>query len=52
MPRAAYAQESVLEHLGLKRRLMQDLEEVAPPDLAIGSSSLGIPGNINFIPAG
>jgi L-gulonate 3-dehydrogenase len=42
---AAYAQESVLEQLDLKRRLMQDLEQVAPPDLVIGSSSSGIPAS-------
>ena len=28
--KAAYAQESVLEQVNLKRRLMQDLEQVAP----------------------
>ena len=42
---AAYAQESVLEQVGLKRCLMQDLEQVAPPDLVIGSSSSGIPAS-------
>ena len=43
--KAAYAQESVLEQVNLKRRLMQDLEQVAPPDLVIGSSSSGIPAS-------
>jgi L-gulonate 3-dehydrogenase len=42
---AAYAQESVLEKVDLKRRLMQDLELVAPADLIIGSSSSGIPAS-------
>jgi L-gulonate 3-dehydrogenase len=42
---AAYAQESVLELVDVKRRLMQDLEQVAPPDLVIGSSSSGIPAS-------
>ena len=42
---AAYAQESVPERVDLKRRLMQDLEQVAPPDLVVGSSSSGIPAS-------
>jgi L-gulonate 3-dehydrogenase len=42
---AAYAQESVLERLDLKRSLMQQLDEVAPVDLVIGSSSSGIPAS-------
>jgi len=42
---AAYAQESVLERVDLKRSLMQELEEVAPFDLVIGSSSSGIPAS-------
>jgi L-gulonate 3-dehydrogenase len=42
---AAYAQESVLEQVDLKLRLMQDREQVAPPDLVIGSSSSGIPAS-------
>jgi L-gulonate 3-dehydrogenase len=42
---AAYAQESVLELMDVKRRLMQDLEQVAPPDLVVGSSSSGIPAS-------
>jgi L-gulonate 3-dehydrogenase len=42
---AAYAQESVLERLDLKRSLMQELEKVAPFDLVIGSSSSGIPAS-------
>ncbi len=41
----AYAQESVLERVEVKRRLMQELEEVGPPDLVIGSSSSGIPAS-------
>ena len=42
---AAYAQESVLERVDVKRRLMQDLEQTASPDLVIGSSSSGIPAS-------
>jgi 3-hydroxyacyl-CoA dehydrogenase len=42
---AAYAQESVLERVELKRSLMQELEEVAPIDLVVGSSSSGIPAS-------
>jgi L-gulonate 3-dehydrogenase len=42
---AAYAQESVLERVELKRSLMEELEEVAPFDLVIGSSSSGIPAS-------
>ena len=42
---AAYAQESVLERVELKRGLMQELEEVGTPDLVIGSSSSGIPAS-------
>ena len=42
---AAYAQESVLELVDVKRRLMQDLEQAASPDLVIGSSSSGIPAS-------
>jgi L-gulonate 3-dehydrogenase len=42
---AAYAQESVLEQVELKRSLMQELEDVAPSDLVIGSSSSGIPAS-------
>jgi 3-hydroxyacyl-CoA dehydrogenase len=42
---AAYAQESVLERVELKRSLMQELEDVAPLDLVIGSSSSGIPAS-------
>ena len=42
---AAYAQESVLERVDVKRRLLQDLEQAAPPDLVIGSSSSGIPAS-------
>jgi 3-hydroxyacyl-CoA dehydrogenase len=42
---AAYAQESVLERVDVKRSLMQELEAVAPPDMVIGSSSSGIPAS-------
>ncbi len=42
---SAYAQESVLERVELKRGLMQELEEVGTPDLVIGSSSSGIPAS-------
>ena len=35
----------MLEKVDLKRRLMQELEEVAGPDLVIGSSSSGIPAS-------
>ena len=42
---AAYAQESVLELVDVKRRLMQELEHAASPDLVIGSSSSGIPAS-------
>jgi L-gulonate 3-dehydrogenase len=42
---AAYAQESVLELVDVKRRLMQDLEQTASRDLVIGSSSSGIPAS-------
>jgi 3-hydroxyacyl-CoA dehydrogenase len=42
---AAYAQESVLELVDVKRRLMEDLDQVASPDLVIGSSSSGIPSS-------
>src|SRR5271154_5359505 len=42
---AAYAQESVLERVDVKRRLMQDLEQTASPDLVIGSSCSGIPAS-------
>ena len=42
---SAYAQESVLERVELKRGLMQELEEVGTSDLVIGSSSSGIPAS-------
>ena len=42
---AAYVQESVLEHVELKRRLMEELERLASSDLVIGSSSSGIPAS-------
>lgn len=42
---AAYAQESILERVDIKRRLMQDLNAVADDDIVIGSSSSGIPAS-------
>ncbi len=42
---AAYAQESTLELVDVKRRLMQDFEQAASPELVIGSSSSGIPAS-------
>ncbi|MDD1790178.1 3-hydroxyacyl-CoA dehydrogenase [Burkholderia gladioli] len=42
---AAYVQESVLERLGVKRKLMEDLEAIGDPDVIIGSSSSGIPAS-------
>jgi 3-hydroxyacyl-CoA dehydrogenase len=42
---AAYAQESVLERVELKRNLMREIEAVAPFDLVLGSSSSGIPAS-------
>ncbi|MGF6771808.1 L-gulonate 3-dehydrogenase [Paraburkholderia sp. GAS199] len=39
---AAYAQESVLERVDVKRRLMQDIDAVADETLVVGSSSSGI----------
>jgi 3-hydroxyacyl-CoA dehydrogenase len=42
---AAYAQESVPERVELKRSLMHELEQAAPSDLVIGSSSSGIPAS-------
>jgi L-gulonate 3-dehydrogenase len=42
---AAYAQESVMERVDLKRSLMQELEAIAPQDMVIGSSSSGIPAS-------
>ena len=43
---AAYGQESVLELVDVKRRLMEDLEQIASPDFVIGSSSSGIPSSV------
>jgi L-gulonate 3-dehydrogenase len=43
---AAYGQESVLEVVEVKRRLMEDIERVASPDFVIGSSSSGIPSSV------
>jgi L-gulonate 3-dehydrogenase len=42
---AAYVQESVLERLDVKRKLMEDLEAIGDPDVIIGSSSSGIPAS-------
>jgi 3-hydroxyacyl-CoA dehydrogenase len=42
---AAYVQESILERSDVKRTLMLALEEIAGPDLIIGSSSSGIPAS-------
>lgn len=42
---AAYVQESILERIKVKRELMLALENVAGPDLIIGSSSSGIPAS-------
>lgn len=39
---AAYAQESVLERVDVKRKLMTDIDAVAGDDVIIGSSSSGI----------
>jgi L-gulonate 3-dehydrogenase len=39
---AAYAQESVLERVEVKRRLMCDIEAVADANVIVGSSSSGI----------
>lgn len=42
---AAYVQESVLERVDVKRKLMLELDAIAPEDLVIGSSTSGIPGS-------
>jgi len=42
---AAYVQESVLERLDVKRKVMEDLDAIASPALIIGSSSSGIPAS-------
>jgi len=42
---AAYVQESVLERVEVKRRLMQELDALAGPELIVGSSTSGIPGS-------
>ena len=42
---AIYVQESILERTEVKRALMLALEDVAGPDLVIGSSSSGIPAS-------
>ncbi|CAG2146292.1 3-hydroxyacyl-CoA dehydrogenase [Cupriavidus plantarum] len=42
---AAYVQESVLERVDVKRRLMEDLDALLAPDAIVGSSTSGIPGS-------
>ncbi|SAL76199.1 3-hydroxyacyl-CoA dehydrogenase [Caballeronia telluris] len=42
---AAYVQESVLERLDVKRKLMTDIDAVADADVIIGSSSSGMPAS-------
>jgi 3-hydroxyacyl-CoA dehydrogenase len=42
---AAYVQESVLERLDVKRKLMEELEAIGDTDVIIGSSSSGIPAS-------
>ena len=42
---AAYVQESILERTDVKRTLMLALDEIAGPDLVIGSSTSGIPAS-------
>lgn len=42
---AVYVQESVLERVDVKRKVMTELEQVAGDDLVIGSSSSGIPAS-------
>jgi len=41
----AYVQESVLERVDVKRRLMLDLDALLGPDTIVGSSTSGIPGS-------
>lgn len=41
----AYVQESVLEKVDVKRRLMLDLDVLCGPDVVVGSSTSGIPGS-------
>jgi L-gulonate 3-dehydrogenase len=42
---AAYVQESVLERVDVKRRLMVEIGDAAAPDVVVGSSSSGIPAS-------
>ncbi|MDF3838249.1 3-hydroxyacyl-CoA dehydrogenase [Cupriavidus basilensis] len=42
---AAYVQESVLERVDVKRRLMEDIDRVADGNVMVGSSSSGIPAS-------
>lgn len=42
---AAYVQESVLERLDVKRKLMEGLDAIGDTDVIIGSSSSGIPAS-------
>ncbi|KAF0251000.1 MULTISPECIES: 3-hydroxyacyl-CoA dehydrogenase [Pseudomonas] len=42
---AIYVQESILERVDVKRTLMLALEDIAGPDLIIGSSTSGIPAS-------
>ncbi len=42
---AAYVQESVLERVDVKRKLMEELDALAAPDTVVGSSTSGIPGS-------
>lgn len=41
----AYVQESVLERVEVKRRLMTELDSLIAPDTVVGSSTSGIPGS-------
>lgn len=42
---AAYVQESVLERLDVKRKLLEELDAIGDQDVIIGSSSSGIPAS-------
>ncbi|MFL6416539.1 MAG: 3-hydroxyacyl-CoA dehydrogenase [Bryobacteraceae bacterium] len=41
----AYVQESVFERVDIKRKVMEDLDKVCPPEAIIGSSTSGIPAS-------
>ncbi|EHL99429.1 3-hydroxyacyl-CoA dehydrogenase [Acetobacteraceae bacterium AT-5844] len=43
---AAYAQESVLERVDVKRKLFAEIDAVIGPDTMVGSSSSGIPASL------